>query len=438
MAYINDKKVISVVKTEFVPAVYQVKTITPSNFTPEVVADQGYAALSKVKLDGILVDPHQSYTTDTDDDVAYQKSVPSGALKYAELGKVGGMSYKSENLYDMENPSWDISSQMLVYNSSINGYVVGASDTWKRTYLPCSNGNTYTITMEIFATTSFEISTSRFRIDNKTNGEILASFSGTIVANTWSLVTCTFTSNTNTTILDFRDGATNGYSARNIMLVSGSLAKPYVPYGVIRDSAVSSVVSKDSNDTTIDTFTIPNEVQALTGYGWGINDTCYNYIDYEAKKFIQKVSSYTFTGEEVINRANNPTTYPNLFKFLGIASLIKKPNNNDIANILIVGLTPCSYNNIGSSSYVNYYTAVQVGGEVWFNVPNIESTTDMLNWLVGKTIYYELATPVETDISQYLDDNYIEVEGNGSLTFTNQYEQAVPSEIAYLVEVSND
>ena len=60
----------------------------------------------------------------------------------------------------------------------------------------------------------------------------------------------------------------------------------------------------------------------------------------------------------------------------------------------------------------------------------------MLAFLTGKTIYFELATPIETDISQYIDNNVIEVEAGGYLVFENQYPQAVPSNITYRIEVA--
>jgi hypothetical protein len=62
--------------------------------------------------------------------------------------------------------------------------------------------------------------------------------------------------------------------------------------------------------------------------------------------------------------------------------------------------------------------------------------TQFKNSLSGIYLYFELRTPVQTDISAYLtNDNFIEVEAGGSITANNTYNQAVPSEITYLVEV---
>jgi hypothetical protein len=58
----------------------------------------------------------------------------------------------------------------------------------------------------------------------------------------------------------------------------------------------------------------------------------------------------------------------------------------------------------------------------------------------GTTTYYPLTTAVETDISQYItDDNLINVDSGGTLTFENQhgddYRLPVPSEETYMIDL---
>lgn len=50
--------------------------------------------------------------------------------------------------------------------------------------------------------------------------------------------------------------------------------------------------------------------------------------------------------------------------------------------------------------------------------------------------WQELATPIETDISQYIDDDFknIDTTNMGTITFENEFGYAVPSEIDYLIE----
>jgi hypothetical protein len=60
----------------------------------------------------------------------------------------------------------------------------------------------------------------------------------------------------------------------------------------------------------------------------------------------------------------------------------------------------------------------------------------------GTTTYYPLTTAVETDISEYLtDDNLINVESGGTLTFPNSngtdYQIPVPSEEEYMIDLQS-
>jgi hypothetical protein len=53
----------------------------------------------------------------------------------------------------------------------------------------------------------------------------------------------------------------------------------------------------------------------------------------------------------------------------------------------------------------------------------------------GVMLYYELAEPIITDISEFItEDNFIKVEGGGTLTFKNKYEFAVPNEVVYQIK----
>ena len=58
-------------------------------------------------------------------------------------------------------------------------------------------------------------------------------------------------------------------------------------------------------------------------------------------------------------------------------------------------------------------------------------------------MYYELATPIVTDISNIIDDTFqepFEVEQGGSLTFKNVngdgYQLAVPSNVQYIIKLN--
>ncbi len=55
----------------------------------------------------------------------------------------------------------------------------------------------------------------------------------------------------------------------------------------------------------------------------------------------------------------------------------------------------------------------------------------------GVMLVYELAEPIVTDISDLItSDNLIGVEGNGTITFENEYGYAVPSTVEYITAES--
>ncbi len=110
-----------------------------------------------------------------------------------------------------------------------------------------------------------------------------------------------------------------------------------------------------------------------------------------------------------------------------------------IGNILCGNFTTSSADNVylhqtdniiavGTTGIISIYSSAYIG----------KTTNEIKTLLSGVYLYYELATPIETDISSYLGDKHIPIEANGSLTFTNTYNQAVPSSITYdcgLIEV---
>ena len=53
----------------------------------------------------------------------------------------------------------------------------------------------------------------------------------------------------------------------------------------------------------------------------------------------------------------------------------------------------------------------------------------------GVYLYYELATPVETDISSYIEDGFLNVKDADTIELTNTYNQDAPYTITYYLEV---
>lgn len=131
------------------------------------------------------------------------------------------------------------------------------------------------------------------------------------------------------------------------MMNRGDVALPYSPHG------------------TLDTFPIPEAVQALDGYGHGVNETYYNSLVFDlansVKKFVKVCEKRAYTsGDELL------------------------------ADVVTDGET--------------------------------------------ETVYV-MASPVEVDVSgHFTEDNFIEVDGGGTLTAVNEHEYAVPMTVEYMVK----
>jgi hypothetical protein len=341
------------------------------------------------------------FVKQTDTSVMYIKTVPSNSLEYAILDSVGGMSYKCEQLLNISD----------VAETTINGVTYSVKDG--------------VVTLNGTATSSFNL--LLFEIDNLTIGTTYT-YNGFVTnsnpfnnlrlsrdGNTTYVTTLTYQSGDVVRLQAFiNSGSTFNNAIAKPMLVSGSTAptkwQPYFDFEGIRDSAVTSVVGAE-------TKVIPSEVQALEGYGWGINDTCYNYIDYERKVFVQKVGR--------VDLGTLTFTKTALWYESVVSNLKYVTSNTQLGNAIATNYTIRIAQGMSSASAY----------ELAIDTANIKiKTDDSLEESPSGYLYYELATPVETDISQYIDDGYINVEGGGTITFNNEYEQDVPSVVTYLVK----
>lgn len=176
-------------------------------------------------------------------------------------------------------------------------------------------------------------------------------------------------------------------------------------------------------------YSVPTEVQALEGYGWSAGSV-YNYIDYERKVFVQNVGSIIVDGNSNVSHNGTTSTASN---FILAVTGKAYGATNFISDLFLTG----NYNAMSAlgranSDRIEFYLPV--------SVPNTDA--DGKAWFTSNptTVYYELATPIETDISQYLtDDNLIQVESGGTLTFENvngdNYRIPVPSTQEYMINL---
>lgn len=176
------------------------------------------------------------------------------------------------------------------------------------------------------------------------------------------------------------------------------------------------------------------DLTKVSYYGLGVNANCYNYIDLDNNKYIQRVASYTFTSSDTVLQIDTNTTGIYRYMFSGLKGIIKSCASNVIANIVMENLESITVDH----TYQPTSEGIGVGpnGDLIFYKSNIQTTADAKEFLVGKTIIYELAEPIITSLT-YEYDNIIEVEPNGTIIFENEYQYDVPSEIEYQVKAGN-
>ncbi len=190
-------------------------------------------------------------------------------------------------------------------------------------------------------------------------------------------------------------------------------------------------------------YTIPQAIQNLDGYGWSAGNAR-NYVDYENKKYYQCVQSVDLgTLDWKINTTSSVGNHfygyvrPLNFKYLGVFG-------TTIYNVL------CSkYRTVPRSSNVFVDKTLTIDGvddivsQIQIKDTAYTDATAFKQAMQGVMLYYELETPIVTDISTMIPDDFlrnIEVEAGGSVTFKNSngdnYKIPVPSEEEYIVKLS--
>lgn len=203
--------------------------------------------------------------------------------------------------------------------------------------------------------------------------------------------------------------------------------------GTLLSAGLTEVDSKDSSDNTLQTYSVPAEVQAIEGYGWSAG-TAYNYVDYERKKFVKCVDridmgtmAWTYVG-----------SIPGQERFYSgtIASLNKPPSANNIGNLINKNYVATSYNDY-VQNFPDKICFGFVNGNIGVRDTSYTDKNTFTSAMSGTYLFYELDEPVETDISEYLtDENITKAEAGGSITFVNQhgedYKIQVPVEMEYI------
>lgn len=384
------------------------------------------------KLITNLVQGVTTIPVETDDSVAYIKSVPANALPYAEINKVGGMSYKDEatntlrdsKVTEIKSLGANLTTAQTVYSGarSYAEMVVDGRNCVRMTSgakhqispFPFKENTRYTVSFdskcEDFDGASGPNCVFAFYYSDGTQDILYAPRSDT----DWTHYT--FTSAVGKTVEQIGVHAAqyqiyNYIDIDTFMLNEGATALPYVPYAK-------------------HTLTIPTEIQALDGYGLGIDLEHYNYIDWERKVYVQKVAP-------IADKTLQATgyNYDNVVYFALLKADTVDENNRG-THILASKFTANPVDgNWGDASHVGQVFGASTISQYWFGFAPNTTATEAQAIVNDSVILVALANPIETDISHILsDDNMIEVEGGGTITFENEGKFAVPSSITYMLK----
>ena len=188
------------------------------------------------------------------------------------------------------------------------------------------------------------------------------------------------------------------------------------------------------------TYPIPQAILNIDGYGWGVNDV-YNYVDYESKKFykyVERVDLSTLQFVYTVYGDNN-----DLYGFRSpLPQGIKKDDSafSKTNNLLCSKYpdTPWQDAYKGTDKTISQLSqSIQINDSAFTDVEALKQS------LQGVYLYYELETPIVTDISDIIGDTFqdpFEVEQGGSLTFKNVngdgYRLAVLSNVQYTIKLN--
>lgn len=195
-------------------------------------------------------------------------------------------------------------------------------------------------------------------------------------------------------------------------------------------------------------FAVPEAVRQLPGYGWSAGNVC-NEVDWESKKYIQRIGHYKFSEKTALRLMKNNSTDLYCAFFAGA--------ENVKFNIAVNGILSKNFD----AKYVGGNTnaegvCCETAGFLEYKVlyEKLGCTNDdnddaiiaaIKKYMIGigEEANYPLIEPVVTDISNLISDAFqepFEVEAGGTLTFKNSngdgFQIPVPSEEEYIVSLA--
>lgn len=178
------------------------------------------------------------------------------------------------------------------------------------------------------------------------------------------------------------------------------------------------------------TLPIPTEVQNIDGYGWGVNENVYNYVDWGAKKFHRVLEKVILDGSDdevwMIDSGNFKTS---------IADISTIQGSVERAFAVCDKYEATENTTLPDKSFYCHSTWFGYGSVVF---KDSSVTLDVVAWRAHLaespiTLIYTRYTPKVENIPSILSvDTYVPIEEGGSIVFENAQGQAVPNTISYV------
>lgn len=381
---------------------------------------------------------------ETDSDTAYQKAVPTGA-KLMSVKSVGGRSIVFNQMVDLSK-SKETTADGVTFTFSGDG-IVALNGTSNK------EGNSIAVAViknmkdhkyliiasplsNVYGVGQLLFTSQVYGADTTGHGAIIVNGSSNA---TWYYTLYLYNGVTydnvklQPQIFDLTAMFGSGNEPASVEEFEKMFPADYYPY------AVGEIVSAGTEEVVVgDTaHPIPEAICNLPGYGWSAG-TARNYVDYENKKYVQCVNSVDLGTLNLIQVKGRFTVDVSD----SLDKLIKKPKDPETTiNIVCSHFTAVSY----AAPWVDHIVSCHIS-EGQKRILFIDSAyTDVETFkqaMQGVMLYYELETPIVTDISTMLPDDFLRnltVEAGGSVTFKNSndnYHIPVPSEEEYIVKLS--
>lgn len=386
---------------------------------------------------------------ETDTDTAYQKTVPTGA-KLMSVKSVGGRSIVWNQMVDFSN-SKEITAKGVKFTFSgdgivaLNGTCTEEGQAIAIAVLTNVKGRKYLLRANplsgVYGVKQLLFSSQGYGDDQTGRGVIITNGSSNAK---WYYTLYVYKDVTydnvklQPQIFDLTTMFGAGNEPSTVEEFEKMFPADYYPYnaGEIISAGVESVTVGDT------AHPIPEAIKSLPGYGWSAG-TAKNWVDYENKKYVQCTGSMDLG---TLNWKLNTTSGVGEH-FYGIV---------DRTKLKYLGAPGTTVHNILCSKYLTVPRSQNVfvdktitldGANTAISQIQVKDTayTDATTFkqaMQGVILYYELATPIVTDISTLIDDDFLRnltVEAGGSVTFKNSndsYRIPVPSEEEYIIKLS--